>query len=196
MTISVQLAEDRTNQRFPAGRVLLHACCGVCACACIEKLKEEGFFILLFFFNPNIQPQVEYKKRRDAACMVAKKFGIEFFEGEYRPSDWYQHLQPYGQEPEGGRRCRLCYSLRLAESFRKSVEEKCDYFTTTLSVSPHKSSPVIIEVGKDIGRNNFLPFDFKKGGGFGRSIVAAKKLGLYRQDYCGCAYSLRDRSNE
>ena len=178
-----------------AKKVLLHTCCGVCAYACIERLKEEGFMPIGFFFNPNIQPQIEYKKRRDAASVVAGALNAQMIEGEYRPSDWYKDLQPYGQEEEGRRRCLLCYRLRLEVSFKISVDEDCDYFTTTLSVSPHKASSVIIEIGKDIGHDKFLPFNFKKGDGFKRSAAAAKKFNLYRQNYCGCTYSLRDRSN-
>lgn len=176
-------------------KVLLHTCCGVCACACIERLKEERFTPIVFFFNPNIQPQIEYQKRRDATSIVAKALDVQMLEGEYQPSDWYKDLQPYSQEAEGGRRCRLCYRLRLEESFKVSVKEECDYFTTTLSLSPHKISSVIIGIGKDISRNNFLPFDFKKEDGFKKSIIAVKELNLYRQNYCGCTYSLRDYNN-
>jgi len=178
-----------------AKKVLLHTCCGVCAYACIERLKEKGFAPIVFFFNPNIQPQIEYQKRRDAASVVAGALDIQMLEGEYRPSDWYKDLGPYGQEAEGGRRCLLCYRLRLEESFKISVKEGCDYFTTTLSLSPHKRSSAIIDIGKNISRDNFLPFDFKKGDGFKRSVAAAKEINLYRQNYCGCTYSLRDRSN-
>jgi len=178
-----------------AKKVLLHVCCGVCAYACLERLEKEGFVPIVFFFNPNIQPEIEYQRRRDAASIVAGALDVRMLEGEYRPSGWYKDLQPYGQEPEGRWRCRLCYQLRLEESFKVSVREGCDYFTTTLSVSPHKVSSVIIDIGKDIGGNNFLPFDFKKGNGFNKSVVAAKELNLYRQNYCGCTYSLRDRNN-
>jgi len=176
-------------------KVLLHTCCGICAYACIERLREEGFTPVVFFFNPNIQPQIEYQKRRDAAFSVAGVLDVQMLEGEYQPSNWYKDLQPYSQEAEGGRRCLRCYRLRLEESFRISVKENCCYFTTSLSISPHKRSSVIIDIGKDISRNNFLPFDFKKGDGFKRSVAAAGELNLYRQNYCGCTYSLRDRSN-
>jgi len=179
-----------------AKKVLLHTCCGVCAYACLERLKAEGFIPVVFFFNPNIQPQIEYKRRRDSAYTVAETLDIEILEGEYQPLDWYKNLQFYGQEAEGGRRCQLCYRLRLEESFKISVNENCDYFTTTLTVSPHKASSVIIDIGEDIGRGNFLSFDFKKDDGFKKSVSAAKKLNLYRQNYCGCTYSLRDRNNE
>ena len=174
-----------------AKKVLLHTCCGVCAYACIERLKKEGFSPIVFFFNPNIQPQIEYQRRRDAASIVAGALDVQMLEGEYQPSDWYKDLQPYSQEAEGGGRCLLCYRLRLEESFKISAKENCDYFTTTLSVSPHKVSSVIIDIGKDISRNNFLSFDFKKEDGFKRSIAAAKELNLYRQNYCGCLFSRR-----
>jgi len=177
-------------------KVLLHTCCGVCAYTCIEKLKQEGFDPVVFFFNPNIQPQIEYKRRRDAAYIVAETLDVKIIEGAYLPLDWYKDLQPYGQEAEGKRRCQLCYKIRLEESFKLSIKEDCDYFTTTLSISPHKVSSIIFEIGKDISKSNFLPFDFKKKDGFKKTIFAAKKLNLYRQNYCGCTYSLRDRINE
>ena len=172
--------------------MLLHACCGICAYACLEKLKEEGFSSTVFFFNPNIQPQIEYQKRKDSAYLVAQTLGIEIIEGEYRPADWFKNFEPYAHEKEGGQRCRLCYKFRLQRTFDVLVKEGYDYFTTTLTVSPYKRSSVIIDIGKNLSQDKFLPFDFKKKDGFKKSIAAAKELNLYRQNYCGCLYSLRD----
>ncbi len=172
-------------------KVLLHTCCGVCAYACIERLKEEGFSSTAFFFNPNVQPQTEYLKRKDSAYLVAQTLGIEIIEGEYNPGDWLKQMKPYSQEKEGGQRCLLCYRMRLEAAFNLSTQEGYDYFTTTLTISPYKKSSAIIDVGKSLGGDKFLPFDFKKKDGFKKSIAAAKEINLYRQNYCGCLFSRR-----
>lgn len=171
-------------------KVLLHVCCGVCAYACIERLKEQGFLPTLFFFNPNIQPQAEYQKRKQAAVIVAKSLAVEIEEGDYEFADWHNAVMPYRHQREGQKRCLICYRIRLEQTFRFLLKKSYDYFTTTLTVSPYKRSLAIIEIGKDIGADKFLPFDFKKKDGFKKSIAAAKSLNLYRQNYCGCLYSL------
>ena len=172
-----------------AKKVLLHACCGVCAYACIERLKEEGFSPTVFFFNPNIQPQTEYQKRKDTAFITAGALDVAMIEGNYNSSAWHKEVEPYFQEAEGGQRCLACYKLRLSETFNLLRKEGYDYFTTTLTVSPHKKSSSIIKIGKDIGGDKFLPFDFKKKDGFKKSIAGAKSLNLYQQNYCGCLFS-------
>ena len=169
-----------------AKKVLLHACCGVCACACIGKLKEEGFSPIVFFFNPNIQPQTEYQKRKIAAFIMAEALGVTIIEGNYNSSAWQQAVKPYSQKAEGGQRCLACYKMRLSEAFNLLCKKGYNYFTTTLTVSPHKRSSDIIKIGKDIGGDKFLPFDFKKKNGFKKTIAAAKNLNLYQQNYCGC----------
>ncbi len=171
-------------------KILVHICCGVCAYACIERLKEEGFSPAAFFFNPNIQPQAEYQRRKQAAEVVAKTLSVGMTEGDYKPSDWQKAIAGHSQDKEGQKRCRLCYKLRMEQTFQIMLKEGYDYFTTSLSISPHKSSLAIIEIGRNIGRDKFLAFDFKKQDGFKKSIIAAKNLNLYRQDYCGCRYSL------
>lgn len=171
-------------------KVLLHTCCGVCAYACIEKLKEQGYLPSLFFFNPNIQPQAEYQKRKQAARSVAKNLEVEMKEGGYEFADWYEVARPYQHQKEGQERCLICYRLRLEQTFQVMLKEGFSYFTTTLTVSPYKRSSKIITIGKDIGAEKFLAFDFKKKDGFKKSLTAAKSLNLYRQNYCGCIYSL------
>lgn len=174
-------------------KVLLHICCGVCAFASIERLKQERFLPQGLFFNPNIQPQDEYSKRKDAAAKVAQLTDIDFIDAEYSVDDWQKATQAYAGEAEGGKRCDICFEIRLQKAFEVAQAQGFDYFTTTLTISPHKKSEKIFEIGKKIGGDKFLPINFKKQDGFKKSIEAAKKLNLYRQNYCGCIYSLQNQ---
>ncbi len=170
-------------------RVLLHICCGVCAFASIQKLKQDGFIVCGFFFNPNIYPYPEYEKRLNTARKVCAELDITLEEGGYFSSQWFNFHQQYRQEKEGQKRCQLCYQWRLKETFNFCCRKNYDYFATTLSISPHKQAKVINEIGKSISADKFLACDFKKDDGFRKSIAAAKELNLYRQNYCGCIYS-------
>jgi len=172
-------------------KVLLHICCGVCAFACIERLKKEGFHIEGIFFNPNIHPAREYIKRKKVAIEVSTISNIKLIEAEYRADDWFRECHLLADEPEGARRCLVCYRLRLKRTFEVCCDKKFDYFTTTLTISPHKNSEQILEIGKSLGKDKFLSFDFKKDEGFKNTIEFAKKHNLYRQNYCGCVYSMR-----
>lgn len=170
-------------------KVLLHVCCGVCALSSIDRLKQEGFSVEALFYNPNIQPHSEYLKRKQAAVTAAQTKEIKITEGEYNNADWLKICGPYKEEKEGGKRCSLCYEMRLKETFLFCLKNNFDYFTTTLTISPHKNSQAIIELGKKIGKDKFLCLDFKKQEGFKKTMEEAKALNLYRQNYCGCEYS-------
>ncbi|MFA5337682.1 MAG: epoxyqueuosine reductase QueH [Candidatus Omnitrophota bacterium] len=172
-------------------KVLLHICCGVCAFACINYLKEKGFYVEGFFYNPNIAPHEEYLKRRDAANMVCGITSIKPNEGKYNPSDWDNTCSIYRDDKEGGKRCNLCYEFRLAETFRVAVDSGFDSFATTLSISPHKKSKIINDIGLAIAPAHFMAIDFKKKDGFKKTIDLAKTYNIYRQNYCGCMYSIR-----
>jgi hypothetical protein len=174
-------------------KVLLHACCGVCFCACSERLLNEGYIVEGFFYNPNIFPFDEYRRRKGAMDSAAKNLKVAIIEGPYCYQDWMDRCSPYADEPEGGRRCEVCIKMRLVETFRIMQEKEFDYFTTTLTVSPHKKSKVVFTIAKEIGESCFLDIDFKKKGGFNRTIALAKKYDIYRQNYCGCVYSQKDR---
>ena len=174
-------------------KVLLHICCGVCAFASIERLKNEGYEVTGFFYNPNIHPLGEYKRRREVLSVVRESSGIEIIEGEYIPKEWFALCRHLKDEPEGGARCSICYGMRLKKTFSLSRELGFDYFTTTLTISPHKKSKVIFDIGKNIGGDKFLAIDFKKKDGFKRTNEIAKKYNVYRQNYCGCVYSLIER---
>jgi len=177
-------------------KVLLHVCCGVCEAYSIKKLKDDNYYVEAFYFNPNIHPEKEYLRRKKEAEKVASINRVKFIEGAYNPSIWFDACSRYNKEKEGGRRCILCYELRLKEAFKRMNEMSFDYFTTTLTISPHKRSMDIFEIGKRIGGDHFLPIDFKKKDGFKNTIQLAKDYGLYRQDYCGCVYSLIRRQKD
>ncbi len=169
-------------------KVLLHVCCGVCALSCIKRLKEEGFEVDTFFFNPNIHPEKEYLKRRHTAKIVSDTLDVKMAEGGYDIESWSAICGKYKDEKEGGKRCSACIKYRLKETFALA-SSKYDYFAASLTISPHKLSSAIIEIGKSIAQDKFLPLDFKKKDGFKKSMEAAKELNLYRQNYCGCIYS-------
>ncbi len=173
--------------------MVLHICCGVCAASVVERLLQEGQEVVGFFFNPNIHPSEEYERRLEVARQVAERLDFPLEVGPYQPKEWLQEVLPFRNEPEGGERCRVCFRLRLAETYRRLSELGGEVFTTTLTVSPHKSAQIINQVGREIGGERFLERDFKKRDGFKRSIELAKQWGLYRQNYCGCIYSLKER---
>jgi hypothetical protein len=170
-------------------KVLVHICCGICASYCIDKLKEQNLEVTGSFFNPNIHPEEEYIRRKHVAQYVTNLKAIKLVQLEYAPSIWIDRCGEYKHEKEGGKRCRLCYELRLKETFNLCQQERFDYFTTTLTISPQKMSQTIFEIGTKLGKDKFLSLDFKKQDGFKKTISLAKEHNLYRQNYCGCLYS-------
>jgi predicted adenine nucleotide alpha hydrolase (AANH) superfamily ATPase len=172
-------------------KVVLHICCGVCAAGAAETLAGEGHQVIGFFYNPNIHPAEEYQKRLNVAGKVAKELNFPLEAGAYKPEEWFNLTSSLKDEPEGGRRCQVCYRLRLEKTCDYMVARGADAFTTTLTISPHKSAQVINKIGQEIGGEKFLIRDFKKKDGFKRAVQLAKKWELYRQDYCGCTYSMR-----
>ena len=172
-------------------KVALHICCGVCAAGVAERLLSEGHEVCGYFFNPNIHPQEEYQRRLDAALKAAEEMKFTLEEGPYVPEDWYKETESLAGEPEGGKRCEVCYKYRLEQTYRYMTESGLDVFTTTLTISPHKSAVVINRIGAEIGGDLFLARDFKKKAGFQRASELAKEWHLHRQDYCGCIYSKR-----
>ena len=169
--------------------VLVHICCGVCASSVIEKLRDEKFDIKGFFYNPNICPPDEYERRLKVAREVSKILCFDLIEGSYDKNGWVKLTAGLENEPEGGKRCEECFRMRLEETYRKSKELDMSFFTTTLTVSPHKNASVINKIGKLLNGSGFSAYDFKKEDGFKRAIEFAKKHNLYRQHYCGCIYS-------
>lgn len=178
--------------------LLLHACCAPCSSYTIEYLSQF-FRITLFYYNPNIAPAEEYHHRVNEIKRFVEEFKtkhpVTLIEGDYDPKKFYEVARGLEQEPEGGKRCRKCFELRLAESARLAKELNADYFTTTLTISPMKDAQVLNEVVQeqcDIHGIKRLPSDFKKKGGYKRSIQLSHEYNLYRQNFCGCVYSMRE----
>jgi len=174
-------------------KVVLHICCGVCAAGVVERLTLEGHDVLGLFYNPNIYPPEEYERRLEAACKVAKELNFPLEAGPYTPEEWFAATSSLESEPEGGSRCEVCFRLRLNKTYLYLQDCEWDAFTTTLTISPSKSAEVVNRVGQEIGGDRFLARDFKKQAGFQRATELAKEWALYRQNYCGCLYSLRKR---
>ena len=170
-------------------RILLHICCGVCASSVVGKLREEDFEVIGFFYNPNIHPQEEYLKRQGVAREVARILGLELIRGAYDKDAWFSNTKGLENEPEGGRRCSVCFKMRLKETQKKARELNINKFTTTLTVSPHKSTKTINEIGRLISPSEFLASDFKKQDGFKLAMKFARRYNLYLQNYCGCIYN-------
>lgn len=171
--------------------VILHICCGVCAAGAADLLLSEGHRVTGYFYNPNIYPEEEYALRLEAARRTAENLGFDLVEGPYEPRNWISCVAALPEEPEGGQRCLACYQLRMEKTSGFMRETGADAFTSTLTISPHKSSEAINRIGTSIGGSNFLARDFKKRDGFKKAINLAKSWGIYRQHYCGCIYSLK-----
>lgn len=180
-------------------RLFLHSCCAPCSSYVLEYLSRY-FEITVFFYNPNISPAEEYEKRvEEIRRMIGEmEFAhpVELVEGEYDPQVFFQMAKGMEHIPEGGERCFGCYRLRMEEAARLAKEGNYDYFTTTLSISPLKNAQKINEIGEELAeiyQISHLPSDFKKKNGYKRSIELSGEYGLYRQDYCGCVFSKRER---
>lgn len=172
-------------------KVVLHICCGVCAAGAAHVLLAEGHEVTGYYYNPNIFPSDEYHRRLAAAAQAAQHLDIRLIEGPYNTDEWYGAASSLANEPEGGRRCEVCYRMRLQQTFLFMQEIRADCFTSTLTISPHKSALVINRIGQEVGGAAFLPRDFKKKEGFRKASELARNWGLYRQNYCGCEYSLK-----
>ena len=175
-------------------RLLLHSCCAPCSSACLERLKET-FSVTVLYYNPNIDDFAEYAKRKEEQIRLLQSTGwADFIDCDYDNEAFERIAKGLENEPERGNRCKLCYGLRLQRTAQEAKEKGFDYFCTTLSLSPHKNADWINELGEEYGKQygvNFLPSDFKKKGGYPRSIQLSKDYGLYRQDFCGCRFSKR-----
>ena len=174
-------------------KIALHICCGVCAAGVVERLTSEGHQVIGLFYNPNIHPLEEYNRRLEVTRKAAKELDFPLEAPPYTPEEWLQETSSLENEPEGGKRCEVCFRLRLKRAYLYMEDYGGDAFTTTLTISPRKSADVINRVGREIGGERFLVRDFKKQEGFKRAMELAKKWALYRQDYCGCIYSMKGK---
>ena len=179
--------------------LLLHSCCGPCSTSVIERLAPD-YEITVFYYNPCITDNAEYIKRRDEQIRFINEYNaskscvskISFMEGKYDPERYLEIAAPFADEPEGGKRCSLCFRMRLEETARVASEKEFRFFTTTLTVSPHKNYQLISGIGKEMAekyKTEFLDMDFKKKAGFQRSVQLSREYSLYRQNFCGCEFS-------
>lgn len=179
----------------PPKRLLLHSCCAPCSSYCLEYLSQY-FSITIFYYNPNIAPEEEYRMRveeqKRLISQLPAKYPISFIEGKYDPERFYDIAKGLEKVPEGGERCFRCYRLRLEEAAIEAKKGGYDYFATTLTISPLKNAQKLNEIGEELSEKYgvaHLPSDFKKKNGYKRSIELSHEYGLYRQNYCGCVFS-------
>lgn len=193
-----QIERLQNNREVP--RLLLHSCCAPCSSYVLEYLSQY-FEITVFYYNPNIFPESEYTKRiLEQQGLIEKMktvYPVSFLAGSYDKEKFYDMAKGLEKVKEGGTRCFGCYELRLCETAYQAKMGGYDYFTTTLSISPLKNADKLNEIGTRLGEEYGVPYlqsDFKKKNGYKRSIELSKEYGLYRQDYCGCEFSVRDVS--
>lgn len=172
-------------------KILLHACCGICSGYPLEYLIENHFLPVVYFYNPNIQPVNDYYKRLEAQKVLCEYFNVPLIEEEYNTQEFENYIIGLESEPEKGKRCPKCFELRLRKTAQKAKELCIDCFTTSIVISPHKNFQLITQIGEGIADEfgiKYLAIDFKKKDGFLKTNYISKKLGLYRQNYCGCLY--------
>jgi len=172
--------------------ILLHTCCGPCGTVPVRRLCSDGYKVILYFSNSNIYPEDEYKRRLFHARTLAEASALELIEDTYEHESWLDFVKGFENEPEKGLRCERCFEYNLKKTSTCSRRLGIPSFTTTLTVSRHKPSKVIFRIGEKFP--GFEPMDFKKKDGFSRSIQLSRALNLYRQNYCGCEFSMRPES--
>lgn len=178
-------------------KMLLHSCCGPCSSAVILRLKED-FDITIYYYNPNIYPEEEYLHRKSEQIKLIKSLNaegenIKFLDAEYDSENYESYVCGLENEKEGGARCTKCFYMRFLKTAKVAKENGFDIFATTLTVSPHKNASLINQIGSEISKSqniDYLVSDFKKKDGYKTSIELSKKYELYRQNYCGCKYSI------
>ena len=183
-------------------KVLLHSCCAPCSSHVITFLTNY-FDITILYYNPNISPISEYKKRKEEQIRLIKsiktKNKLDIIDCDYDNDIYEEKIKGYENCPERGARCTICFDLRLRKTAEIAKENNYDYFCTTLTVSPYKNSKLINEIGEKLSKEigvNWLYSDFKKEDGYKKSIILSKEYNLYRQNYCGCKYSKRENIND
>ena len=173
--------------------LLVHSCCAPCSSYVLEYLTEY-FDITVLYYNPNIYPDTEYYHRKEEQKRLISEIdkGIKFFDCDFESGLFYEKVKGLENEKEGGKRCEVCFNLRLSKTACLAKENNFDYFVTTLSISPLKNAELLNNIGNELAKEydvKYLPSDFKKKEGYKKSIELSKKYNLYRQDYCGCVYS-------
>ncbi len=182
------------NQSGIKKKLLLHSCCAPCSSSVLERIKDY-FDVTVYYYNPNLDSEKEFLLRENEQKRLCELLSVEFIGGNFNSQEFYSVVKGLEKEKEGGKRCAQCFKLRLEKTAKKAKEMGFDYFATTLTVSPLKNATVINQIGKQIEEKekvNYLPSDFKKKNGYLRSIALSNEFGLYRQNYCGCVFSMRE----
>ena len=197
--INYQLEMEKVLRTLDGTRpkLLLHACCAPCSSATLERLSAH-FDLTILYYNPNIYPPEEYHRREAELERFVEQAGYHYpvVELPYDPQEFYTAVKGFENEPEKGARCTVCYRLRMRRAAQYAAEHGFDWFTTTLSISPHKDAKRINAIGQELEQEfgvKHLPSDFKKQNGYLRSLQLSEEYGLYRQDYCGCEFSAKAR---
>ena len=199
MKENFQLILDKTLEKIKTAdkkpSLLIHSCCAPCSSYVLEYLNEY-FDITVFYYNPNISPQSEFEKRVKEQIRLIKEMlpgsGIKTVIAEYDSARFFEEAKGLEDEPEGGKRCRKCFILRLEKTAETAKQNGFDFFTTTLTISPHKNAQILNEIGRQMAEKfgvDYLFSDFKKKNGYRRSCELSEKYKLYRQNYCGCVFS-------
>ena len=193
----IKLQKKKKKIKDIRPKLLLHVCCGPC-CSNVVKELSEYFDITIYYSNSNIYPKEEYTRRYKELLTFINRFNedyhqnIEVYEDIYNHEDWISNEYPLKELPEGSLRCKLCYSLRMRRAYDFAVSHHFDYWTTVLSVSPHKNSQWINQIGEQWQKVKFLYADFKKNDGYLKSTQMTKEYNMYRQNYCGCEFSYQE----
>lgn len=189
------ISENKKAHKKPT--LLLHSCCAPCSSACLERLAG-AFDLTVYYYNPNIDGAAEYEKRSGEQERLCAAFGVKVIVENYNPEEFYSAVAGLEDQPEGGKRCEKCFYLRLYKTALYAREKGFDYFSTTLTLSPLKNAELLNEIGNTVAQKSgvrFLPSDFKKRGGYLRSVELSAEYGLYRQNYCGCVFSKNKNPN-
>ena len=199
--IEMQREIDRIKKEGRRPKLALHACCAPCSSAVLEQLADV-FDITVFFYNPNISPESEFRHRLEEQIRLVNEMlpdrGISVAEGEYDAEEFYRRVKGHEKDREGGERCGICFEMRLRRTAEFAKANGMDYFTTTLSISPLKDAQRLNALGGDLAGEygvKYLFSDFKKKEGYKRSCTLSAEYGLYRQDFCGCVFSKMERES-
>ena len=179
-----------------ADKILIHACCGICSGYPISLLKEMGYYPVVYFSNSNLDTKEEYERRLEAQKTVCSYHNVELITDGYNHNVFLEKVRGLENEPERGLRCDKCIEFRLSQTVKKAKELGITKYTTSLVISPHKNFNTITDIGKRIADDiEYIAIDFKKKDGFLKTNNLSKKLGLYRQNYCGCEFSKKTIQN-
>jgi len=199
--IEMQREIERIKRNGLRPKLALHACCAPCSSAVLEQLADT-FDITVFFYNPNISPEAEFRHRLEEQVRLVNEMlpgrGIKVAEGVYEAEEFYRRVKGHEKDREGGERCGICFEMRLRKTAEFAKENGMDYFTTTLSISPLKDAQRLNALGGALAGEygvKYLFSDFKKKEGYKRSCALSAEYGLYRQDFCGCVFSKMEREN-